>query len=132
MESIRTDFDPGHASDTVVYSSGEVDKKPYFKSKPFFSKEGYDLLIDFVYSRTSKERMRSILNEDFWGITKYSFIVEQDGSLSEIRVERNLYGPWDRMGLDGLVKSSGLWKPATKNGEKVRCKVYFNFKRQIR
>ena len=58
------------------------------------------------------------------GTILVSFVVEKDGSLSNIRTIRDLgYGTGDN--AVALIKRASKWKPGTKNGEPVRVEYTF-------
>lgn len=53
-------------------------------------------------------------------VVKVQFIVEQDGSISEIKV-LNDPGYDLAKGSENVMRASPKWSPAEKNGKKVRC-----------
>lgn len=59
-----------------------------------------------------------------------AFIVEKDGSITNLRMSRSLSKEYDQMAMD-LVKRLPRFLPAYRKGKKVRCKygvaVLFNF-----
>lgn len=57
------------------------------------------------------------------------FIVEKDGSVSNITVYKNIHANLDSEAVR-IVKSSPKWKPGTINGEPVRIQmgVYVKFR----
>ena len=50
-----------------------------------------------------------------------SFVVEKDGSLSNVKILRSVDTLLDQEAIR-IVKSMPKWKPARKNGKVVRCK----------
>ncbi|MDZ4757769.1 MAG: TonB family protein [Bacteroidota bacterium] len=61
---------------------------------------------------------------DKYGKVLLSFVVELDGSLSNIRVEQSLENVLDKEALEAFEKISkpGMWKPAEVAGKQVRFK----------
>ena len=55
------------------------------------------------------------------GIVTVEFVVETDGSVTGVKVVRGIDDDLDREAVR-VVSSSPKWRPATKNGEKVRVK----------
>ena len=70
-----------------------------------------------------KERVypESCLREKKQGRVLVSFIVEKDGSLSNLKVIRSVNSEFDKEAIR-LVKSMPKWTPAIKDGKYVRCK----------
>lgn len=62
----------------------------------------------------------SALNNSVSGRIEVSFVVEKDGTLSNVKIIRTLLGHRASNELVRLIKESGKWKPAIQNGRKVR------------
>ncbi|WP_183574689.1 energy transducer TonB [Mucilaginibacter sp. X5P1] len=58
------------------------------------------------------------------GLIVLKFVVEKDGSLSNIRVIKNLSPYWDNEAIR-ILKNSPKWFPGSQNGKIVRC--LYNF-----
>ncbi len=69
---------------------------------------------------------------ELYGTVMLSFVVEIDGSLSNLRIEQSLEKVLDEEALEAFEKISkpGMWAPALVKGEKVRFKYMMpiNFK----
>ncbi len=70
------------------------------------------------------------------GILKLSFVVEIDGSLSNIRIEQSLEKLLDEQAITAFEKISkpGMWKPAIVKGEQVRYRyiIPINFEKELK
>ena len=76
---------------------------------------GDSVLNDFI-----ARNIKFINSEaDFRGKYIVSFVVEKDGSLSNIKIIRSLYGPFDEEVIR-VVKLMPKWKPAKHRGKAVR------------
>lgn len=60
------------------------------------------------------------LNNSIEGTVLVEFIVEKDGSLSNVKVEIPLFPECDKEAVR-VIRSMPKWKPAQKNGKPVRC-----------
>lgn len=82
------------------------------------------LAANIKYSETARELGIS-------GKVYISFVVERDGSISSIEVERGLPGGLSEEAVK-VIRNMPRWKPATQNGVPVRVKmvVPINFKLQ--
>ncbi|HBN06159.1 MAG TPA: hypothetical protein DD434_10300 [Bacteroidales bacterium] len=68
---------------------------------------------------------------DFQGKIILSFIVEKDGSLSNVKLIRGLYKPFDEEAIR-VVKLMPKWKPAKQRGKTVRFQNVLPIKFQIK
>ena len=67
---------------------------------------------------------------DFQGNIFLTFIVEKDGSLTDIKVIRGLSAPFDEEAIR-VVKLMPKWKPAKQRGKQVRFQYVLPIKFQI-
>lgn len=88
----------------------------------------------YVNAQTSKFDSSSTEVVDEKPLKKYTnqsvvfqFIVERDGSLSNIKIIKHLTPELDSIALKRL-KSSPKWQPATLNGKPIRKKFTFPMK----
>jgi len=97
-------------SESPVYSSGKLKIKPEYPG-------GMGEFLKFVDTKID----RKYIQEGAKGNLKtyISFVIEKDGSLSEIKVLRE---PGFGIGAEVVkaIKKSPKWKPGELNGEKVR------------
>ena len=63
------------------------------------------------------------LANDIQGRVIVRFVIERDGSISEVTVVRGVHEELDREAVR-VVKSMPKWQPGKNNGQAVRC--YFN------
>ena len=61
------------------------------------------------------------------GVVVLKFVVEKDGSLSNIRVIKSLSPYWDNKVIQ-ILKNSPKWFPGSQNGKIVRCLYNFPFR----
>lgn len=91
----------------TIYNTAGLDVKPEFPG-------GISKFQDFV------DKKFKIDEKDLSGKIYATFIVEKDGSLSDIKILRDLgYGTGKE--LIRVLKLSPKWKPGLQNGQKVRC-----------
>lgn len=91
----------------TVYNAAGIDVKPEFPG-------GISKFQDFV------DKKFKVDEKDLSGRIYSTFIVEKDGSLSDIKILRDLgYGTGKE--LIRVLKLSPKWKPGLQNGQKVRC-----------
>jgi protein TonB len=94
--------------DNTVYNTAGIEVKPDFPG-------GMDKFTDFVgknYQAPEEEGLK--------GKVYVTFVVEKDGSLTDIKVLRDIgYGT----GKEAIrvLKKSPKWTPGEQNGKKVRC-----------
>ena len=98
----------------VIYSPYEVDKAP-----EFFKGDERHFLEKWVYVYLKYPQEAVIMGVQ--GIVTVEFVVETDGSVTGVKVVRGVDDDLDREAVR-VVSSSPKWRPATKNGEKVRVK----------
>lgn len=98
-----------------VYSQGECELKPQF----FHSNEVH-FLQNWVYKYLKYPQ--SAVDEGVRGTVIVSFIVEKDGSLSEIRIEQSADPRLDDEVLR-VVNVSPKWIPGQIRGKKVRTRI---------
>ena len=98
---------------------------------------------DTIYMHTDVEELaeyasgREAFNQEYFGYLKYpaaarekgiqgnvilSFVVEKDGTATDLKVVRSAHPTLDGAAL-AAFKNLGKWKPAMIKGEPVRCQV---------
>lgn len=100
--------DPTNVSDNTIYNTAGIEVKPEFPG-------GMDQFYKFI-----SENFITPKGEKLAGKVYVTFVVEKDGSLTDIKVLRDIgYGT----GKEAIrvLKISPKWKPAEQNGQKVRC-----------
>lgn len=98
--------------DLTVYNSAGIEVIPEF---PGGMQKFYDFLDkNFVVPEELKEM-------GITGKIYVSFVVEKDGSLSDIKILRNIIGYGAGKELLRVLKLSPKWNPGQLNGRKVRC-----------
>ncbi len=91
----------------TVYNAAGIDVKPEFPG-------GISKFQDFI------DKKFKVDEKDLSGKIYSTFIVEKNGSLSDIKILRDLgYGTGKE--LIRVLKLSPKWKPGLQNGQKVRC-----------
>lgn len=88
---------------------------------------GFDAMFDFINGNL--EYPQEAKDAEIEGKVFVSFIVEQDGSLSSIKLLRGIGYGCDEAAMD-VVRKMPNWKPATQRGKPVRVQYQlpFNFK----
>ncbi len=100
--------DTTKVSDNTVYSAAGIEVKPEFPG-------GKDEFYKFIFKNYQLPKA-----EKFAGKVYVTFIIEIDGSLTDIKVLRDIgYGT----GKEAIrvLELSPKWMPAEQNGKKVRC-----------
>ena len=99
---------PGADTDdpNKIYTS--VEKMPQFPG-------GMLKFYEYVKGSLNNEKLTA---ED-WGRVIVSFVVERDGSLTDIKVVRGISAPADAIVVK-LLKKSRKWEPGTQNNRSVR------------
>ncbi|MBO7248678.1 MAG: TonB family protein [Bacteroidales bacterium] len=98
----------------MTYSQYEVDKAP-----EFFKGDERHFLENWVYVYLKYPDSARIMGVQ--GVVNVEFVVEKDGSVSNVKVTRGVDDDLDREAVR-VVSTSPKWRPAIKNGEKVRVK----------
>ena len=96
-----------------VYEQDKVDKKAEFAG-------GIDKQMEFMIRNVKYPKEAE--NEGVSGIVRVHFIVEKDGSLSNIKVPESVHPALDAEGIR-LVNAMPKWNPANLNGKIVRSKM---------
>ncbi|POY40478.1 energy transducer TonB [Flavobacterium alvei] len=99
---------PTSVSDNTVYNTAGIEVKPDFPG-------GMDQFYKFI-----AENYQTPKAEGLKGKIYVTFVIEKDGSLSDIKVLRDIgYGT----GKEAIrvLKLSPKWSPGEQNGQKVRC-----------
>lgn len=105
-----TDFDSSLSTDTLTYN---ISKMPSFPG-------GTDSLMAFLRENIQYPQIDMAMHTQ--GRTILSFIVEKDGSLSDISVVTPLSAGLDREAVR-VVKLMPKWNPAERDGAKVRTRI---------
>ena len=94
-----------------IWKSSKVDEAPQFPG-------GKEALMTFI-----KKNLRYPLAGDvcFKGKVFVSFVVEKNGSITNVEVEKGIDPAVDKEAVR-LVKSMPKWKPGIQKGEAVRCR----------
>ncbi len=104
-----------------IWMSSKVDEAPQFPG-------GKEALMTFI-----KKNLRYPFAGDvcFAGRVFVSFVVEKNGSITNVEVERGIDPAVDKEAVR-LVKSMPKWKPGIQKGEAVRCRSFlpisFNYR----
>ena len=107
-------------ADKPVYSPGAADVKPL----PVGGAQGW-----FSYLKKNLVYPEAARHEKISGRVELSFIVEKDGSLSDIRVEQSAGHGFDEEAVR-VLQQSPAWQPGMLNGEpiRIRYKLPINFR----
>ena len=112
----------------VTTTTDKVDDKPHnvvqFKAEP---KEGFErFYMNFAKKFTAQE-LNTSANEI---VVKVKFVVEKDGSFSDIQIIDDKYGVGNE--AERILKNMPKWKAAEHNGKKVRSMFTLPIKIQLR
>lgn len=107
------------ANDEQIYSFAGLDVKPEFPG-------GIEAFYKFIvknYHTPEKSGLK--------GQVIVSFVIEKDGSLTDIKVLRDVgYGSGEE--AVRMLKLSPLWSPAQQNGNPVRCQFMIPIKIEVK
>lgn len=104
-------------NDKEIYNSSSVDSLP--------KHPGGINRFNIFLTKTYVMPKKAVEDEAMGGIFT-SFVIEKDGTLSDIKVLRDFgYGSGEE--LVRVLKLSPNWTPAIKNGKRVRCLYSFPF-----
>lgn len=92
----------------TIYDYMDVDVKPDFS-------EGVGGLYKFINKNFHQPK-----KEGLYGNVISTFVIETDGSITDIKVLKDV-GFGSREEIIRVLKKSGKWIPAALNGQKVRC-----------
>jgi protein TonB len=97
--------------ENLIYNVAGIEVKPEFPG-------GNDKLAIYFsnYFRYSSEMKEAELK----GKVFATFVVERDGSITDIKIIRNLGYGTDKAAMD-VLKKMPKWRPGEQNGKKVRC-----------
>ena len=98
----------------VTYSPYDVDKAP-----EFFKGDERHFLESWVYVYLRYPEEAIIMGTQ--GVVNVEFVVEADGTVTNVKVVRGVDELLDKEAVR-VVSVSPKWRPAIKNGEKVRVK----------
>jgi len=111
--SLATTSEPVRAEG--VYSFGECDERPKF----FKNDEAY-FLKKWVY--TYLKYPQAAIDKGIMGTVVVSFIVEKDGSVTNVEVEKGVNEMLDEAAVK-VVQASPKWTPGKVGGKKVRASI---------
>jgi protein TonB len=100
------------------------DEKPDDAPPPYFVEEmpepsgGFDTMYNFL--RTNLKYPEIPRNNGIQGQVFVGFVIEKDGSISNVRVEAGVYPDLDQEAVR-VVKLMPKWKPGKQGGKTVRC-----------
>ena len=97
--------------ENLIYNVAGIEVKPEFPG-------GNDKLAIYFsnYFQYSSEMKEAELK----GKVFATFVVERDGSITDIKIIRNLGYGTDKAAMD-VLKKMPKWRPGEQNGKKVRC-----------
>lgn len=99
--------DPEIPAEEIIYKDSVVDVRPEFPG-------GIENCYNYFGKRLAKPNVRGLVDK-----VVLSFVVEKDGSLTDIRVLHDAgFGTGDQ--ALSILESGPKWIPATKDGKKVR------------
>ena len=95
----------------TIYNTAGIEVMPQFPG-------GYQKLDTYItkYFQYSDEMKEAELNGKIFA----SFVVERDGSITDIKIIRGLGYGTEKAALD-VLKKMPRWNPGEQNGKKVRC-----------
>lgn len=102
---------PCKLGNNIIYNYFEVDRLPEFE-------EGNNNFLRFIRSK--------VIWPNFFGgegTIILSFVVETNGTISSLRVEKHLVEALDKQCFDIIQSTSGRWKPGRIGNKKVRTKL---------
>ena len=97
--------------ENIIYSTAGIEVQPEFP--------GGNLKL-FSFISTNFQYNDDMKENELKGRCIASFIIEKDGSISNIKILRSL-GFGTEKEILRVLKSMPKWLPAEKNGKKVRC-----------
>ena len=95
-------------SDNTVYSTAGIEVKPEFPG-------GLDEFYKFFNLNFNTPKVEGLKGKIY-----VTFVVEKDGSLTEIKVLRDIGNGTGKEAIR-VLQLSPKWKPGEQNGKKVRC-----------
>ena len=100
--------DPTNVSNDIVYNTAGVEVKPEFPG-------GYDEFYKFIGNNYKTPNVRGLAGKVY-----VSFVIEKDGSVTEIKVLRDIgYGTGKE--AVRVLELCPNWIPGEQDGRKVRC-----------
>ncbi len=82
---------------------------------------GHSAMLRFIY--THLQYPQAAIKQRIQGKVICSFIINKDGSISDIRLEKGVYIFLDDEAIR-VIKTMPSWKPGTTNGKPVRYRYY--------
>ena len=123
-ETLFPEYDPNEAVPDINYEIEmitEVTEPQPVVSFPDVMPEpigGMDAM--YVYLRANLKYPQRALENYIQGQVAIEFVVEKDGSISEVKVLSGVFPDLDNEALR-VVKAMPKWKPGIQNGKPVRC-----------
>ncbi|MDJ1505186.1 energy transducer TonB [Xanthocytophaga agilis] len=105
-------------NDNKIYATNEVDSLPSFPG----GEEGMRQHIS--------RNIKWVVDSDVSGKVYLSFVVNYDGTISNITIEKGLCDKCDQEAIR-VVKTMPLWRPGQLNGRSVKTKVMINISFKI-
>ena len=102
-------------SDNFVYSMSDCDKQPQF-----FHSDLKHFMDAWVYSYIKYPQ--SVVEKGIQGTVNVSFIIEKDGSVTNVKVEKGVDELLDDEAVK-VISVSPKWIPAEIGRKKVRCRI---------
>lgn len=102
-------------TDGTVYSMSDCDKQPQF-----FHSDLKHFMDSWVYSYVKYPQ--SAVDKGIQGTVNVSFIIEKDGSVSNVKVEKGVDELLDAEAVK-VISVSPKWIPAEIGRKKVRCRI---------
>jgi len=100
--------DPTNVSDNTVYNTAGIEVKPEFPG-------GMDKFYKFIAENFNTPKVEKLAGKVY-----VTFVVEKDGSLTDIKVLRDIGHGTGKEAIR-VLKLSPKWLPGEQNGRKVRC-----------
>ena len=113
IDFIEPKIDVTTEEDTI-YGYYDCDVPPIFLGSPKIDR----FMQDWVYRYVKYPD--SAIRDGVQGTVQVNFIIEKDGSVSNVRVVRSCDERLDEAAMN-VVRISPKWKPARMHGRKVRC-----------
>ena len=104
--------------DNKIYTEKEIDVKPLF---PGGQKKRMQFLFENIHY--PEDALESYIK----GTVEVSFVVETDGSLTDVKIIKSVYPSIDNETLR-VISLMPKWIPGTKDGQKVRVLTFMQVK----
>lgn len=111
-EKIAQSIKDSIQGDMNVYNSAGIEVRPQFQ-------KGIEEFLKYVTSKFNEDEKNISIGKKIFT----SFIVEKDGTLSEIKILKGINDEIDKK-IIGTLTESPKWKSGEQNGKKVRVSMY--------